>query len=219
MGSPAANGPSTAGERFSGQQLQTLPQADTSVAGRVDLCTLKTALLILQRSDQDTTVLEGIIDCLLSDIIAEDTFSLSMHHYMHFMHLLQWAIQCVWLLHSRDALMLAATTAASQTASGFTRALQLYVKAVHADLNTVARNDLSTTSPVSEPLRIKLRSVKKMADSAWMKLQASHSEEQFPDTWIKTMPCPCLVCLPVSWLHSSFVHNFRWRHGCGCIIC
>ena len=130
----------------------------------------------LQRSGHDTTVLEGIIDSLLSNITAVDTFSLSMHHYMHFMHLLQCALQCIWSLHSRDAQTLAATKAASQAAFGFTGALRVYVKAVHADLNAVANGVLSTTGPVSEPLRIKLRPVKKMADSAWKKLQASHSE-------------------------------------------
>lgn len=128
----------------------------------------------LQGSMHDMSVLEDAIDSLLVDIRAEDSLNLSMHHYMHFMHLLQWALQCIWSLHARDASKLAATSAACQTATAFNKALQQYVKAVHSDLHAVTQNDVSTIAPISEPLRINLRPVKKMADSAYKSLQACH---------------------------------------------
>lgn len=177
--------------------------------GSCSLHGLKTASM-LQGSQHDLSTLEAAVDSLLTDVTAEDPFSLSMHHYVRFMQLLQWALQCIWSLHSRDAALLAATTAACQTASAFTQALQQYAKAVHADLHAVAQNNISTAGPASEPLRIKLRPTRKMADSAYKQLQVCQhnctSRIVLPMACIWAILC-ALLCpvLYVMHLHRRFV--------------
>lgn len=129
----------------------------------------------LQGSQHDISLLEGIIDSLLSDLTAEDQMSLSMHHYMHFMQLLQWALQCMWSLHSSAATLLTATTLAFQATVAFNQALQQYVKAVHVDIRAVANGNINTAGPESEPLRINLRPIKRAANSAYKQLQVCHA--------------------------------------------
>lgn len=119
------------------------------------------------------SLLEDVIDLLLlGNIAADDPMSVPMCHYLHFMTLLQSALQYIWDLHRRQAAMLAATVEASDTACAYNTALQQYVKAVHGDLKQVGATDVgSTPAFVSEALRVQLRAVKRVSDAAVKGLQ------------------------------------------------
>ena len=119
------------------------------------------------------SMLEDVIDLLLlSNIAAEDPLSLPMHYYLHFMTLLQSALQYIWNLHRRQAAVLAATLEAFDRTCVYNTALQQYVKAVHVDLNKISETGVGhIPALMSEELRIQLRAMKQSSDAAVKGLQ------------------------------------------------